>query len=228
MSFWTSKRVLVTGGAGFLGFYVVGKLRDTGWRQIFVPRSKEFEFDLRKSEAIVQLFEQTHPDMVVHLAAAVGRIGPTEDIPGSFFMTTPVWESRLWSMHVVSESGNLFALARSAPIPSLGTCRSRKRIFGTVIRRKQTHPMAWRRRCYWSRHSPTVSTGDARSLRMGVGRDCQYEQKQCRTGTEGHQSRFGSGDYYWPDLVGGRTCCCRKQQHRSGRSRASSQRERVR
>ena len=83
MSFWTNRRVLVTGGAGFLGSFVVEKLRERGCRQIFVPRSREY--DLREKEQACRLLEQTRPDIVIHLAAVVGGIGANRRHPGCFF-----------------------------------------------------------------------------------------------------------------------------------------------
>lgn len=83
MSFWTDKRVVVTGGAGFLGSFVVEKLRARGCRHIFAPRSKEY--DLRDRDHIVRLYKDARPDMVIHLAAVVGGIGANRDNPGRFF-----------------------------------------------------------------------------------------------------------------------------------------------
>ena len=71
--FWNDKRVTVTGGAGFLGSFVVEKLRQRGCREIFVPRSREY--DLRQIEAIQQMLDDARPDIVIHLAARVGGIG---------------------------------------------------------------------------------------------------------------------------------------------------------
>lgn len=83
MGFWDGKRVVVTGGAGFLGSYVVEKLRERGCREIFVPRSKDY--DLREKEAIIRMYEDFKPDVVIHLAAVVGGIGANRKNPGKFF-----------------------------------------------------------------------------------------------------------------------------------------------
>jgi len=81
--FWRDKRVTVTGGAGFLGSYVVEKLRERGCRHIFVPRSRDY--DLREKEAVIRMYEDSHPDIVIHLAAVVGGIGANRKYPGKFF-----------------------------------------------------------------------------------------------------------------------------------------------
>ena len=83
MDFWTNKRVLVTGGAGFLGACVVDKLRARGCSQIVVPRSAEY--DLCEKDAIVSLLHATTPHLIIHLAAVVGGIGANRQHPGKFF-----------------------------------------------------------------------------------------------------------------------------------------------
>lgn len=83
MAFWPPKRVLVTGGAGFLGSFVVEKLRQRGAKEIFVPRSKDY--DLVKMEAVQQVYKDARPDIVIHLAARVGGIGANRANPGKFF-----------------------------------------------------------------------------------------------------------------------------------------------
>jgi len=83
MNFWEDKKVVVTGGAGFLGSFVVEKLKERNPKDIFVPRSKEY--DLREKEAIIRMYEDAKPDIVIHLAATVGGIGANRKNPGKFF-----------------------------------------------------------------------------------------------------------------------------------------------
>lgn len=83
MGFWSGKRVLVTGGAGFLGRYVVDLLRTRGVGDIFVPRSAVY--DLVQMPAVEQVYRDANPDLVIHLAARVGGIGANMDNPGKFF-----------------------------------------------------------------------------------------------------------------------------------------------
>lgn len=83
MSFWTGKRVTVTGGAGFLGSFVVAKLRDRGCQDIFIPRRREY--DLVEMESVKRLYRDARPDIVFHLAARVGGIGANRANPGKFF-----------------------------------------------------------------------------------------------------------------------------------------------
>ena len=78
-----STPITVTGGAGFLGHYVVAKLRERGYTNLFVPRSAEF--DLRDTDAVVKMYEQARPRVVIHLAAVVGGIGANQRYPGRFF-----------------------------------------------------------------------------------------------------------------------------------------------
>jgi len=78
-----NKKVIVTGGAGFLGKFVVKKLKEKNCADIFVPKIEEY--DLRNMDAIKRMYAVAKSDIVIHLAAVVGGIGANRENPGSFF-----------------------------------------------------------------------------------------------------------------------------------------------
>jgi GDP-L-fucose synthase len=82
-NFWKDKRVIVTGGSGFLGSFVVEKLKERGATDVFVPRSSEY--DLRQPDEIESMLRDCHADMVIHLAALAGGIGANRARPAEFF-----------------------------------------------------------------------------------------------------------------------------------------------
>jgi GDP-L-fucose synthase len=81
MSFFENKKIMVTGGAGFVGSFVVKKLRERGAKDIFIPRSSEY--DLRKLEVCKEAVKDK--DIIIHLAAKVGGIGLNRAKPGELF-----------------------------------------------------------------------------------------------------------------------------------------------
>ncbi|MEM7128357.1 MAG: GDP-L-fucose synthase [Chloroflexota bacterium] len=123
--FWHDKRVIVTGGAGFLGSFVVEKLMARGAGEVIVPRSEQY--DLRKIEAIRDLFTDTTRakpiDMVIHLAANVGGIGANRLRPAEFFYDNLmmgvqlIHESWLTGIEKFVATGTICAYPKFAPIP---------------------------------------------------------------------------------------------------------------
>jgi GDP-L-fucose synthase len=80
---WAATRVVVTGGAGFLGRFVVEQLKQRGAREVFVARSRDY--NLIDGDQVRRLILEQQPDLIIHLAARVGGIGANRENPGSFF-----------------------------------------------------------------------------------------------------------------------------------------------
>ena len=80
---WSDQRIVVTGGAGFLGSHIVAQLKERGCEQIFVPRRNTH--DLRDLETIREMYREWRPTIVIHLAAVVGGIGANLERPAEFF-----------------------------------------------------------------------------------------------------------------------------------------------
>src|SRR4029077_4615116 len=121
MSFWSKKKVVVTGGEGFLGSVVVAKLKERGCRDIFVPRSKEY--DLRDREAITRLYQQIRPQILIHLAAVVGGIGANRANPGKFYYDNAIMGlqlmeyARQFGVEKFVAVGTICAYPKFTPIP---------------------------------------------------------------------------------------------------------------
>lgn len=115
------KRVLVTGGAGFLGRNIVEQLREVGCREIFVPRRAVY--DLTKADAVERLFRYFRPHVVIHAAAVVGGIGANRATPGAFFyenamMGIQVIEAaRVHRVEKVVVLGTICAYPKFAAVP---------------------------------------------------------------------------------------------------------------
>jgi GDP-L-fucose synthase len=115
------KKIVVTGGAGFLGRYLVQRLRVMAGVEVSVPRSEQY--DLTKAEAIVRLLDDARPEMVIHLAAVVGGIGANQKNPGRFFYenlmmgTQLIEQSRLKGVRKFVALGTVCAYPKFTPVP---------------------------------------------------------------------------------------------------------------
>lgn len=81
--FWSKRRVCVTGGAGFLGSFIVEKLRERKAKEIFIPTIEKY--DLVQLDSINRMLDDARPDVILHLAAQVGGIGANQAHPAEFF-----------------------------------------------------------------------------------------------------------------------------------------------
>lgn len=120
-TFFKDKRIVVTGGAGFLGRYVTDGLDDRGCENILVPRSRDY--DLVKAEGVARMYDDMKPDIVIHLAAVVGGIGANRRHPGKFFyenlmMGTQLMEQgRIHGVEKLVAVGTVCAYPKHAAVP---------------------------------------------------------------------------------------------------------------
>ena len=117
----TGKRITVTGGAGFLGSRVVEELRAAGAKEIFVPRSRDY--DLTDMAAVRRLYSDARPEVVIHLAAVVGGIGANRANPGKFFYDNLMMgaqlmeEGRKAGIEKFVAVGTICAYPKFTPVP---------------------------------------------------------------------------------------------------------------
>ena len=120
-TFWDGRRVMVTGGAGFLGSAVTRRLREAGATEIFVPKAEDY--DLRKLADIDRALTDARPDLVIHLAAVVGGIGANRENPGRFFYDNAIMgiqlieQARLAGVAKLLTVGTVCAYPKFTPVP---------------------------------------------------------------------------------------------------------------
>jgi len=118
---WATRRVMVTGGAGFLGRAVVRQLQDAGATEIFIPRSRDY--DLRTMDGIQRALADGRPDLVIHLAAVVGGIGANRENPGRFFYENAIMgiqlmeQARLAGVGKYVQIGTVCSYPKFTPVP---------------------------------------------------------------------------------------------------------------
>ena len=116
-----NKKITVTGGAGFLGKFVVKKLEEAGCLKIFIPEIGNY--DLRDIVDIKRMYKDSEPDLVIHLAAVVGGIGANRENPGSFFYDNLIMgiqlieEARLNNVEKFLALGTICAYPKFTPVP---------------------------------------------------------------------------------------------------------------
>src|SRR6185503_6475823 len=120
-TYWQNKRVIVTGGSGFLGSFVVEKLKQRGAADVFVPRSSHY--DLRSQDGIARMLNDFKANIIIHLAALAGGIGANRARPAEFFynnlmMGVPLfhqaWEQRVEKFVAV---GSVCSYPKFTPVP---------------------------------------------------------------------------------------------------------------
>jgi GDP-L-fucose synthase len=117
----TGKRIVVTGGAGFLGSHLLKRLLDAGCRNVFVPISSEY--NLTDIAAIDRLFVEHRPEILIHAAAVVGGIGANRANPGRFFYENAIMgiqlieAARRYAVEKVVVLGTICAYPKFTPVP---------------------------------------------------------------------------------------------------------------
>jgi GDP-L-fucose synthase len=178
-AFWQGRRVLVTGGSGFLGRVVVAKLRERG-ADVAAPRSAEY--DLTDPVAADAAFADHQPELVVHLAARVGGIGFNQAEPASLYL-----DNLLMGTHVV-EAARRHGVARTT-------------LVGTVCSYPKLTPVPFREESLWDGYPEETNAP------YGVAKKALLVHAQVNRAQYGQRSAFviptnlyGPGDKFHPSV----------------------------
>ena len=179
ISDWASQRIVVTGGAGFLGSNIVLELRSRGAREVFVPRSATY--DLREPAAIARLFTEVQPTLVIHAAATVGGIGANRSQPGTFF-----YNNAVMGIHLLEE-------ARKAKVGKVV-------VVGTVCSYPRVLPIPFSENDFWTGYPEATNApyGIAKKLLLTQG-EAYRTQYGLNTIHLIPVNLFGPGDNYNPE-----------------------------
>lgn len=158
ISWLSNKRITVTGGAGFLGTHVVKKLRERGCQNVFVPRSKDY--DLVDNEAVKRLYQDSKPDVVIHLAAVVGGIGANRENPGKFF-----YDNLMMGVQMM-EQGRLFGLEKFVAI-------------GTICAYPKFTPVPFKEEDLWNGYPEETNAPYGLAKKMLLVQSQSYRQQYC-------------------------------------------------
>ena len=179
-SFWDDKKILITGGSGFLGRTLAGKLAARGAGDIAAPRSSEY--DLTQRDQVEKLFANYGPDIVIHLAARVGGIGMNIDRPAELYTT-----NLLMGTYVIEE-----ARLRDTP---------KSVIIGTICSYPNLTPVPFKEEALWDGY-PEVTNAP-----YGIAKKALLVHAQANRQQYGQRSIFlmpvnlyGPGDKFHPSV----------------------------
>jgi len=150
------KRVVVTGGAGFLGRFIVARLQTKKDVHVFVPRRAEY--DLTKSADIIRMLSVAQPDLVIHLAAVVGGIGANQKNPGKFF-----YENLMMGAQLIEQS-RLFGVAKFVAL-------------GTVCAYPKFTPTPFREDDLWNGYPEETNAAYGLAKKMMLVQSYAYRQQ---------------------------------------------------